>query len=537
MAGETQILYNGTNPFAGLAPTPFVARTEEIISVGERWGMAERLSLIGQLTGGCATFATINAQQNSLIERFSKDYQTIQITESGSIVYTQPYASIQNINFGAANYSYGFIPFTIDVLAYPQELFTGTYGVLDPSHQFNFEEQTDGTVTLQHSIGCKGSNTSAGTSNALENARIFCQTRSGWSSQILPKFIGAPAGTPVLLTIAENINRFTAEYGIVESYRYDTGDAGTGILRYSTTFNSGILEGLSTVEVRGQVDGDKGKGLDVLRTRYTGFNIWGAAQSGYSLAVGNIGATGLNPEYLSSGVNENPLEKRIDFTVAFDDDPRPSISFDYKTSLSTDYLADVSTMNFDGNIQGRGDVKTRWARVSGYYTGLNVFTVCNSGYNQYGLGYPLNPKPQSSGTIWNQYAGEISVNATFDNRQIPPVGFDKLEFNMAYQPAIHKYSSDILIQNANSGYYVTDLGFNRRASLTINGNAQLSLGIAQDAGVAALKTVINNVRAIFTTGTRILLERSSFGMGTAGRSGAITFDTAWSEEELQCTVP
>ena len=82
-----------------------------------------------------------------------------------------------------------------------------------------------------------------------------------------------------------------------------------------------------------------------------------------------------------------------------------------------------------------------------------------------------------------------------------------------------------------SGYWVSDAGFDKRAQLSINGDAQLSLGIDQAAGLTTLKTILDGVRAAYLTGARPLLEKNSFSLGNVSKSGKINFDLQYSDEE------
>lgn len=93
----TEITYNGINPFEGVAPTPFVSRTNEFIQAGERWGVKDIFTLNGQITGQCLTFEEKIALQNQIINNFSKDFQQFKIydealalTVSGNSIGVDP---------------------------------------------------------------------------------------------------------------------------------------------------------------------------------------------------------------------------------------------------------------------------------------------------------------------------------------------------------------------------------------------------------------------------------------------------------------
>ena len=519
---------NSNNAFDGIGPTPFVQRSFDRISFGEYYGTIERLTLNGQLTGtNCYTLQELIDQQNLLTRRFARDFQQLEILEDSVAIYTKPFTVVKGITWNESRY-YNYLEYQLNLECYPQQYFSGSnFGVTDPNHELNFEENDDGTVTINHEISARGFNTSAGATNALTNAYSFVRGFTGLTNFVTPQFIAGPVA-PTLTQIEENVDRFNARYAVKETYLYSTGDPISGLLRYTMTYQSGVNEGLSTVGLQGSVEMGKTGTLVTLRNRYQTLKPYNIAASGYYQSCSQ---TGLNPEYLSSGIVEDSLNKRLEFNIAFDDDTRPTTSFDYNTSIQTDFLTDVSTVNFEGNVRARGDIQTRWNRVSGFYSTLNPFTTANSGYLRYGLAYPLNPKPISSGVIFNQFAGEINVTTQFDNRDIPPVNFDKFDLAISVNPSIHRYASEPLISNTVSGYWVSDMGFNKRAQLSIDGNCQLSAGIGQAAGLATLKTILDGVRTAYVTGSRKLLEKNSFTLGNAANSGKISYGVGYSAED------
>lgn len=529
----TIIKYKGLDIFNGVAPTPLVGRTETPIIYGERHALVDSIQLIGQLTGQfCTDFATFISRQNQLIQSFSPNFQTFAIEEDGTDVYSKPFAEIKSISFSESNYV-GIIPFQVDLLVYSEHLFTGVYGILDPVNTFEYQDNQDNTTSLTHTVSCRGFNTSSAASNALSNAQSFINRYSGLGSIVYPKF-AVSGSNPTLTELEENINRFTASYSITERYIVSSGEIDTGILRYTTTFNSGIENGVSTVSVQGSLVGAKNQPLDSLRNRYKNFDPYTKATSGYYVATS---LTGLNPEPNSSGISEDNLNKRIQFNIDFDNSTEPTVRFDYNANLEQDFLTDIARYDFNGIIQARSTLKNRWARVSGHYATLDVFSIVNSGFNAYNLAYPLNPRYLSSGVTYNQFNSTIGINCSFDNRTIPPSGFDFFDLNISISPSIRQYDSSPLIENSNSGWWVNDLGMNRRESIQIQGNAQISEGVSQSQGVTNLKNIINPIKNYYLSGSRKLLEQNQLSLGNLNKSGLINYSYAWTEEGVTTSVP
>jgi hypothetical protein len=125
--------------------------------------------------------------------------------------------------------------FTIDLTSYSENLFTGTYGVLDPVSTIKYTEQQDGTVAITRSFSARGFNTSNGTNNALSNARSYVQSLTGVSSLILPKFINITPSQSNLCPrkISETVNRFNSEYSIDIDYLLRKGARTSSIISYN----------------------------------------------------------------------------------------------------------------------------------------------------------------------------------------------------------------------------------------------------------------------------------------------------------------
>ena len=535
------IFYNGTDAFSGISPTPLIERQEQMVSFGERWNIFETFTLNGVLTGTCGDFNALIFAQQTLLNRFSQDFQTLEIYQNGELLHSKPNAIIKNISFGESKYV-GLLPYSLVVECYPSEFFSGYFGVTNPSNQVQYTENKDGTVSISHTVSAKGFNTTSGQSNALRNAQGYVNSLTGLSTTVLPQFISLCSGViPCLRTISESINRLEATYSITESYVSDPTQSGAGVLRYTTDYNSGIEDGISTVSVKGDLQGCRVDSITGLRARYQTFDVLGAAINAYNVSTNLID---LNPEYLSSGVEENPFAKKLSFDVLFNNDKTASVYFDYKTTVNTDSLKELSSINFDGTIRGRGDLKTRYQRVLQFYSGVNVWGYIYDAYTGYGLTNPLNPNPTSSGTTFNSFAGEININVTLDDRPIPPSGLNKFDFTIAITPAIEQYSSkpllvpekDILLLN-NEGYVIFDLGYANRYIISINGAAQVSANTTLVQGINVIKTNLNGLSASYGAGLRKTLDSQSFTTGNAAASKAVSFNSSWSCEAAKFTIP
>lgn len=542
---NVRIIYGGLDAFSGIAPIPFVSREEMMISVGERWGVLRTLTLNGQITGelsgASGQYEDVIAKQNTLLDRFRKSFQPFVITEAGETIYSGDYNIIKGISFGESKYV-GILPFTLTVDCYPSDLFSGYYGVLEPSHEVSYEKTDDGLVNITHTISAKGFNTSSN-SDALDNAAGFVRSLTGQNSMCPAFFIeGNLLAKARLKSSAETIDRLAAKYSVTETYVADPSGFTSGILRYVVNISSGIQNGVTTVSLEGSLDGGKDMTEEQLRADYLGINAYGLASGCY---YSMVGASDLNTGYLSSGVQESPRDMKVSFSVAFNNDVAPLTFLDYRLSTNTDAMSEITSVSFDGTIKSRGDLKTRWERVSGYYANtLNVWGVVYSGYSGMGFAYPLNPVPTTSGVTFNSFAGTISVNASWNNRNIPPSGFSKFDYDISFSPGVRKYSVTPYLDGTingvrNSGYAIFDLGYWNRAVMNVNGSAVLMTGVDMSlaSGGAAIQDFLKSLISSYTNNNRRVLENFSITSGTNGVRPSFSFAASVSFGDTEFTIP
>ena len=534
---STQIKYNGSDPFAGISNVPLVSRQISYVMAGERLCAVDSITLNGVLTGACIGFSGYELSQRKLISGFKNDFKVFEIVEDSGVIYSRPYSVVKGITFGQSAYV-GLIPYTINIECHPEEYYSddGYFGVLQPSNQINFDEGLDGTVTITRTISAKGVNTNDTNNNALQNAKNFVYSLTGSSIGVLPNFIAGYGNvTPCLKSVSEQVNRMTAEHSFVEVYRGDLLAPSSGITRFSTTYSSGIQDGFSNVSIKGSIEGCKGMPLSVMRSVYQGMDIYGMAVKSYQSITS---LTDLNPDYLASGVSENSNIPSLEFSVDFNNDLAPAIYVEYDTKLDTDYLTDISTYSYDAKIKSRGPLKLRWARVSGYASTFDVLSNAITGYNNYGLAYPINPYPISSGSSSNSFLGEVSFSLSLNNKNVPPSGLRKFEYNVDVTPAINKYSMQPLLvySPSGSGYAVFDLNYSNREVMSINGTAITNDDTDVAAGVAIVRSQLNSLRAGYLSsgirsGIRLtILDSRNISTGLYGRSKSISFKASWSYE-------
>ena len=443
------------------------------------------------------------------------------LTHSGCIVDD---IRFEPVNDGICNYD-------ISMTCYESGLFTNSFGVLNPQNEYTFSQDTDTAVSISHTVSAQGVQTewSAGAGGvipythkpALSNAINFVNTLTGYvpSDMVPTGFSGFDASNLVLVSLNKDIDRSSATYSISELWKmqndhlYISGNTKAPVVSgylsdIITDISSGTNEDFLEVKVSYGLLGGRTKSLAETRTALTTYVGTGTL---HSIATGASTNTGLFylPESLS--IDEASGSNKISLTATFiDEDLYVAVGskklmseqgsthtvdtnvlgavvknsgwayFDYDVSLDTDELTSITSISIDGRIKSRGITDNKYANASGYFD--MVTKNANDGWTGflYGLVRPVytgikgstswqvNPYPLNISVNENKFLGEISVSATFDNKDFI-TGFLETSYSISNKPAMKKYVSKASC-NENGVYGVYDMNMKTREAITIAGN-------------------------------------------------------------------
>lgn len=484
MIPVVKILLGGTDAFAP-QPTPYIGLEEQDIYVDEYWATRETMTLQGQLTG--CTFQDILDAQNTLFNTFNQSFKTLDIWQiegvNSGLIYSKPLTEIQSIAFPQSK-MIGVIDYTIELTCYPSGLYSGLFGILEPSDTWAYEEQQNETLNAVHTISCRPFTTSSGPSNALTNARNWAFGRSGMTSFIQPIFIsGVSEQNFCLLTQTESIDRFNGNYSLSETYTNDLTRTGYGTLRYTTDVSSG--SNIITVNLEGSAQGC-GQNITGLRYAFNQINWLAVALNGYQSI---FGLQDLNPIPLSQSYNEDPFTTHIDFNYSFDNNNQPEVWFDYTTDMSIGVNGFI-TASIQGIVYARGgDLASKLARTKSYADTVNLYDLLLPYYNNFDISttvVPLNPIPTQNGRGINQSDGTVSLNASFTNQIQADDSLDEMTFTIEVKPSRIQLDSKPIIDGLGT-YSVVNLNYANRATLSINGTAVTNRDFAASEGVNAVR--------------------------------------------------
>lgn len=523
MPDIVKIVYNGQDAFAP-QPTPFIGVDNQTIYAGERWGVADAVTLQGQLTG--CSFAAIVDAQTTLLSRFNKSFQTLEIWQQtglmSGLIYQKPFVEVQSVSFPETK-MFGVLPYTVNLTCYPSGLFSGVYGVLDPQDTWSFAEQQNATLDATHTISCRGFNTSAADTNALTNARDWAFGRTGINSMISPIMIsGVSTENFCLLTQAESIDRFNGTYSLTETYTNDLARSGYGTIRYAATIESG--NNTITVNLNGSAEGCQ-RNITGLRYAFNQINKTAIAVNQYQSVFNRMD---LNPIPLAQSFSEDPFNTRIDFSYTFDNNNQPEVLFDYAVSLSVGTNGFI-TANIQGTVTARGgDVASKLARTTAYANTINLYNLILPFYYPFDASSssPLNPVATTQGKGINQSNGTVDLNATYTNETKQSAILDRFEYSLDFVPALAQVDAQPKL-NGLGQYSVTNLNYARRGSLSINGTAITSRTISATAGESAVRGACQSLFAQYGSFSYASLDRN---VVTTSRLDArvLSFGFSWS---------
>jgi hypothetical protein len=528
----SKIFYNGFEILENQA-TPFVSRVPAPIFRGDskRLGVAENYTLNGLITG--CFFTDVTGSMSTLSNIFSKDFGTFIIDDQNGFLITKSGTKVLSIDFPVGN-EVGLQEYVVNLQSYPESFFENA-GIIEKRNDWSISNDTLNNLKITHSIFAKGKNTSPSYDNALANAKNFVLTLTGFNPPpLFPIFISGISGS--LDSRTENINRLDGSYQITENY---IGSSGSGITEdFNIQLESGT-DGIIFVSVQGNLKAGNSSNFNILRQRYSGINPYFLATGVYNHYRG---ITGLRELPLSSGVTESYVNNTLDFNVEFNDWPDVLYKHDYTVQLSSGNDG-IITASINGDIEGLGKLPQKYDRAYNFYTGLDIFSLVNPEYLLYvGTGYPytLRNIPITSGTSTNRFAGQISYNATFDNRTLPLncSGIKIFDVTINKQLPIRAISP-LSIPHSIQGLDTVDLNYKSRGTINAQGNITVEKPYTTINATGFIAQYINNkfISQFLITGkTNLRLDKINLSQDI-NNNGA-SFDIQWSfDEALSYNAP
>lgn len=403
-----EIWYNNKNAFSGVSYTPFVSFSQDFDGW---WTSSKSFSLVGEIVGCGADYSGIIEKQKNLVNNFAQNFKKFQIKEGESVLFNADCAIVKNINFDESNYAF-ILPYTVDIEAYDENVFSGQYFVKDPENSFEFVENENDTVSITHTVSAVGINTSL---PAIKNATNFVYANTGLKNMPITAFIRMHKNSsPILTSISETIDRMNGSHSWVENYTFDQAQTGQGLLRYDVSIEYDKFN-FSTATINGTIEAGISGSMDSIRNRYKSLNLWNLAFDIYS---GCTNSGDLNSIYISSGVDENLSNKSISFSVSFNNDNSPLVYVNSSATYNLSYSTDVEdSASLNSVIRCRaGTPLERLNRVNDFFQqSFSPLQEFNKNINELNNDYNLTYFKQNSESLSeNQIDGSLSYSVSWN---------------------------------------------------------------------------------------------------------------------------
>ena len=324
-------------------------------------------------------------------DAFSRSYGELLVKNAGDNKIVSGIYYVDSIQFESQNYI-GIINYSVNLARVNETNYSG----LNPSETLSFSEDGNGIVNITHSISAEGVGPAFNGNNsiAFDSVKTFVQNSTGvarikslsFDSGFVPTGSGASgvyvsggnSSNLILVSQTESINRMANRYSIDEVFKIDNiynGEYGTK--RFSVDFNSGITDEYNVVNVTCNIQGAKDKafsGVTGMLDNITGqmYNaatgIYGSTTELCPIPIAfNIDTTRTITGHLD-GTNIAGVDGSSSITVncSFDNSLNGTF-FDYDISFSSDEQSNVTSLDINGVVKGRGlHTAQRFYDASGY---------------------------------------------------------------------------------------------------------------------------------------------------------------------------
>tara|TARA_R100000008_G_C3576521_1_gene165636 strand:- start:3 stop:1721 length:1719 start_codon:yes stop_codon:yes gene_type:complete len=481
--------------FSGM-PTPYLSRSQEMVSTAGKWCQLTTLTLNGSVIGSeTVPGDNLNTQsiirdREKILKGFSESFGRLAIYENNSPIKTFHGCFVRDLDFSPANY--GRQEYTVTLECYEEDVFEGVFGVLDPVDSISFTDNQDGTVGIEHTVSARGFSTNHyihGFSGAIINAKNFVESRTGYTTNaVIPHFIsGIDDNNLVLRDVQKDINRVDGTYSCVSNYQIQTGGIGqqpitAGVVnQIDTTISSGINEDFITVGVNYTIIGDKYADVATIRSKKPSSNTL------HQIATGAVGLEGINTVPTDISVEDTAqTNQTIKVSANFDNNLifetlGVDVYFDYNVDMTTDDTTDVASVSINGELKARGSNRAKWNLINNFWNTVlssstpsaYLYFYANDWYRNinynilYGnVAWALNPEPQGISVDVNEIEGTIKLSAQFNNKDYK-ADFRNFVYKVDVNPALTQYIAKPSC-NQNGLYTVFNLNTRTREEVTLN---------------------------------------------------------------------
>ncbi|MEY4342470.1 MAG: hypothetical protein RL736_263, partial [Pseudomonadota bacterium] len=314
---------------------PFAGISTETVVYGGKLCTIKRVTCQGKIYtcdsrgNKIDVLSQINAFQNAV----SSDYQSFSAGSFSVANARCESLSITNSDYLGAEYSAEF-------LAYPDEWFKGTIGILDPVDSVKGTENKDGTISITRTISGRGISKSAG--DGLDKVISWIKglnPKTFPSTNFLTSSLKS-AGAPSPRRIQEVINRAEGSASVEVEFVFNSGSRSTCLLVFTVDNNYDDRGGIESSTVSGSISGGVDSTIESVRSEFNGFTPFNYAQSASKYT--------LLPECIAKSIEENEAELTINFSFTYNSFPINQ-QINSESTIQYDFIRDIGTITIGGD--------------------------------------------------------------------------------------------------------------------------------------------------------------------------------------------
>ena len=403
---STQVLYNNVE----ISPTPFVSRASKGLDYGARWGYEETISLNGRkLVNATSGYGGVIT---GLLNNFTGQFVPFEIKDAGNSILKYDYCILEDFNIANDKFYPGtYINYTARLRG-----INVPSGVTEPSNEYSFTQNVDGTIDVDHKISAKGIQTSQ---KGLTNAQNFVKAFTGLSN-FSPALVSA--GSPVLLSKSETIDRLSSTYTINEKYKYTSGEYLSYYYNHSLSLDESKENNYKRINLSIDLIGSSITGsINSLRVVAAAINPLSWISSKYGI---NTGKCILESFSIAESSGQNTIKILSEFSSGIGDEYVGF--FDYDINLNWDKIANTRNYSINGNYLSTAPIDKRNTYInnflsstaaSGGPTGYLYTLVKNSvlATSPFDNSHDIYPLPKSFSLNQNTGLATLSLSASFND--------------------------------------------------------------------------------------------------------------------------
>lgn len=455
------VSYNGNQ----LSPTPTVSSDYKFIDyAGTRFGNILEITLNGFLTG-----ITSTGNVSQITNIFASQFGNLQVSQTNpsATIYNWSNVIIDDIVFPNSHFYNGaFIPYTIKAHVY-----NIPSGVTDPTNEYEFVQNNDGTVNVSHRISARGIRNSSG---AFNNAINFVKQFTGQQpfSNCASFFI--PSGYGVLQNLNEKADRLNGSYSVTEVYKYNTGSSNPYIILSNISISDVLEQTYLTIDYNATFKGSPVfNNLTALNSGVSGFNAFNDI-SGYGINTGSLIITNSN---ITRNSGETSYDIKLSFLSGYSSQDLTGF-LDYTVNLEKDLLIPKESWKIEGEFVCRGPLSFKKQQLNSfkaingndwrtYLVNLISGSPIYSGYHTSGNYLSTNPPVNIQE---NTGLGTLHISLSIDDGG-EPSGLNNPKYSIEISPSIWAFEL-MPAANIEGHYVVQDLQMKTQSKMSFTMNAE-----------------------------------------------------------------